>query len=160
MWRRARNTLRQYRAGVEKLGAELWEVWQLKKTQADLTWHQRMLLRATPRDALRVLPIVVNPVPPPFGLLIPLLAAAFPQRLLTRQFWTDEQLLKFIAEDFDRRWRGPLDSLGDALQESVPDTATWPETMARELFHEANIFDLQALRMRNSHHLRALAQAW
>eukprot|EP00968_Pinguiococcus_pyrenoidosus_P004888 scaffold317_cov260-Pinguiococcus_pyrenoidosus.AAC.21 len=45
-----------------------------------------------PIDFVRMLPIACNPIPPPFGLAIPLIACLFPRVLLTHQFYSEDEV--------------------------------------------------------------------
>jgi len=58
-----------------------------------LAWHQARLLKEMPAMLLRMLPLVVNPLPPPFGLVLLALANTMPRTFLTRHYYSDVQMV-------------------------------------------------------------------
>lgn len=111
-----RKLLDQYFVGLKGLFRDAGRAWRLWRGTMDAVeassmseWQQRTLLRRAPADVLRMLPIAFNPIPPPFGLMVPALACMFPRTLLTHQFWSEEQAAEFasmsFAEKFGRRSR-------------------------------------------------------
>ena len=64
-----------------------------------LSWHERRVKSKTIPHSLRMLPILANPLPPPFGLVLVGIASLVPRTLLTPEFWTDNQALTFATED-------------------------------------------------------------
>ena len=64
-----------------------------------------------------MLPLLANPLPPPFGLVLVGIASLVPRTLLTPEFWTDNQALTFATEDgadVKRRHAKLLDALAAA----------------------------------------------
>ena len=66
-----------------------------------LTWRERKVQSDAPKHALRMLPLLANPLPPPFGLVLIGVAATMPRTLLTPQFWTEGQCYAFARQDSD-----------------------------------------------------------
>lgn len=105
----ASDSFSNYKSGVKLLGSEVQEWWRLRRNpEAAATWREHKLKKRVPRDVLRMLPIVANPLPPPFGLSVPLIASVFPRKFLTRQFWTQDQQIEFHECDHRSRWAKPL----------------------------------------------------
>ena len=69
-----------------------------------------------------MLPLLANPLPPPFGLVLVGVAACVPRTLLTPQFWTDAQCLQFAREDFDDARRRHAKLLAELSQAAGPVT--------------------------------------
>ena len=46
-----------------------------------------------------MLPLLANPLPPPFGLVLIGVASKMPRTLLTPQFWTEGQAMRFARAD-------------------------------------------------------------
>eukprot|EP00968_Pinguiococcus_pyrenoidosus_P025798 scaffold7028_cov243-Pinguiococcus_pyrenoidosus.AAC.7 len=69
--------------------------------------------RRVPMDFLRMFPIICNPIPPPFGLAVPLLACVFPRALLTHQFHTQHEVRTRLLprEKSFRFWSMPVEKL-------------------------------------------------
>merc|ERR1719352_258897 len=86
---------------------------------ASLTWSETTMLRRAPRDFMRMAPVVLNPVPPPFGLSVAMLACLFPRYALTHQFWSEGQAAKFSTRDFARNWEWRRAALRSALATSL-----------------------------------------
>jgi len=96
------GVFRAYFAGAKRLWADVAEWQRLKKKRArreELTWREARVARTAPRHLLRMFPILVNPLPPPFGFVLIAVAAAAPRVLLTPEFWTRRQLERFATAD-------------------------------------------------------------
>ena len=66
-----RTTLNVYFAGATQLWLETRRVIEMStRPTKSLSRRDRLLRKQVPRQLLRVIPIVLNPVPPPFGWLI------------------------------------------------------------------------------------------
>ena len=65
--------------------------------------RDRLLRKQVPRQLLRVIPIVLNPLPPPLGWLVIIYAYRNPRTMLTPQFWSPELKTRFIYEDADTK---------------------------------------------------------
>lgn len=55
--------------------------------------RQARLLKEMPAMLLRMLPLVANPLPPPFGLVLLALANTLPRTFLTRHYYSDAQMV-------------------------------------------------------------------
>jgi len=93
--------VKAYVRGGKDLWAEvkLWRSVRKERGRA-LTWREMRAKARAPTHALRMLPLLANPLPPPFGLVLVGIAARVPRTLLTPQFWTDGQCRRFASEDF------------------------------------------------------------
>ena len=78
---------------------KLWRKLRQTNETGTLTWHERRVRRQTPKNALRMLPLLANPLPPPFGLVLIGVASKMPRTLLTPQFWTEGQAMRFARAD-------------------------------------------------------------
>jgi len=135
MPRRARGMLDRYFIGLKKLFrdfSDAFMLWRSQRklkqaqrrgpvrleanTEAMLTWKERTLLRRMPIDFVRMLPIACNPIPPPFGLAIPLIACLFPRVLLTHQFYSEDEAACYAWDEHLRRHRVKRDVLIHLLQ--------------------------------------------
>jgi len=96
------GTLRAYFAGAKRLWSDVGEWRRLRKEIRPLTWREQRLIEKTPINLARMLPILVNPLPPPFGLVLIGLASAAPRLLLTPEFWTLRQWEKFAKKDSEK----------------------------------------------------------
>ena len=91
--------------------------------------------------SLRMLPILANPLPPPFGLVLVGIASLVPRTLLTPEFWTDNQALTLTEDgaDVKRRHAKLLDALAAAaggdgktgVMEVLMLSVTWEARSAR-----------------------------
>ena len=52
-----------------------------------------------------MLPLVLNPLPPPFGFILIIVSSVLPKQLWTPQFWSDEQAEKFTIADTRKAYR-------------------------------------------------------
>lgn len=80
---------------------KLWRSLRSRAEPEKLTWRERKVKSEAPKHALRMLPLLANPLPPPFGLVLIGVAATMPRTLLTPQFWTDGQCVAFARQDSD-----------------------------------------------------------
>jgi len=95
------GVFRAYFAGAKRLWCEVGEWRRLRverKTRA-LTWREERIIHETPLHLARMFPLLVNPLPPPFGFFLIAVASALPRVLLTPQFWTQSQWTKFSTAD-------------------------------------------------------------
>mmetsp|Transcript_19105 Transcript_19105/g.24785 ORF Transcript_19105/g.24785 Transcript_19105/m.24785 type:complete len:397 (+) Transcript_19105:99-1289(+) len=110
----------QFRDGVSKLCIDVRIAWRHRKLsrlerrrrlgRKDLLVCQRAL-----GDLLRVLPIMINPLPPPFGLSLIAIAYRWPRFMLPPQFHTIEQKQKFAQLDAARQTWAALELCQSSL---------------------------------------------
>jgi len=111
MPQKVKDMLDRYFMGLKKLLRDFGEAFQLwrrvrelkRHGQVSLTWREKTLLRRMPVDMMRMLPIAFNPIPPPFGLSIPLMACLFPRLLLTHQFHSAEEAAVYAWQSHSSR---------------------------------------------------------
>ena len=89
----SRQVLKRFFRGAKQLTSDGWEYWRLRKAEPEsLSRRQTLIMQQTPRHLLRMLPIVANPLPPPFGFVLIFIANAAPKYLLTPEFWSEDQV--------------------------------------------------------------------
>ena len=99
-----RASIKAYFRGAKELWGDV-KTWRRLRREAKngtnmiLSWHERRVKSKTIPHSLRMLPILANPLPPPFGLVLVGIASLVPRTLLTPEFWTDGQALTFATED-------------------------------------------------------------
>ena len=117
-----RASIKAYFRGAKELWGDV-KTWRRLRREAkngtsmNLSWHERRVKSKTIPHSLRMLPILANPLPPPFGLVLVGIASLVPRTLLTPEFWTDNQALTFATEDgadVKRRHAKLLDALATA----------------------------------------------
>ena len=117
-----RASIKAYFRGAKELWGDV-KTWRRLRREAKngttsiLSWHERRVKSKTIPHSLRMLPILANPLPPPFGLVLVGIASLVPRTLLTPEFWTDGQALTFATEDgadVKRRHAKLLDALATA----------------------------------------------
>ena len=117
-----RASIKAYFRGAKELWGDV-KTWRRLRREAKngtnviLSWHERRVKSKTIPHSLRMLPILANPLPPPFGLVLVGIASLVPRTLLTPEFWTDNQALTFATEDgadVKRRHAKLLDALATA----------------------------------------------
>ena len=117
-----RASIKAYFRGAKELWGDV-KTWRRLRREAKngtnmiLSWHERRGKSKTIPHSLRMLPILANPLPPPFGLVLVGIASLVPRTLLTPEFWTDNQALTFATEDgadVKRRHAKLLDALAAA----------------------------------------------
>ena len=117
-----RASIKAYFRGAKELWGDV-KTWRRLRREAkngtitSLSWHERRVKSKTIPHSLRMLPILANPLPPPFGLVLVGIASLVPRTLLTPEFWTDGQALTFATEDgadVKRRHAKLLDALATA----------------------------------------------
>ena len=129
LWAPCRALYAQFAAGAKELWADARVAWRHKHLDAAgraraLSWRDAKAAREAPGDFLRMLPLLVNPLPPPLGLVLIAVAYRFPKRLLAAQFHSGAQAEAFAAADRDAQ-RSAADALrrshalADALEEAA-----------------------------------------
>ncbi len=97
-----RDAIKAYFKGAKQLWADV-KLWRALRQRHQplhrLTWREHKVQANAPKHALRMLPLLANPLPPPFGLVLIGVAATMPRTLLTPQFWTDGQCYAFARKD-------------------------------------------------------------
>ena len=93
------GVLRAYFAGAKRLWGDVGEWRKLRKEKRALTWREQRVVHDAPRHLARMFPILVNPLPPPLGFVLIAVASLWPRALLTPEFWTLQQWLKFSTQD-------------------------------------------------------------
>ncbi len=97
-----RASIKAYFRGAKELWGDV-KTWRRLRREAkngtitSLSWHERRVKSKTIPHSLRMLPILANPLPPPFGLVLVGIASLVPRTLLTPEFWTDNQALTFTS---------------------------------------------------------------
>lgn len=111
--------LRAYFAGAKRLWGEVGVYRRVRRCNShELSWRERRIAAEVPVQVARMLPLLVNPLPPPFGLVLIAVASAAPRYLLTRQFWTLDQCRRFSDCD-SRRTRKRLQLVLEACSETL-----------------------------------------
>lgn len=120
--------LRTYFTGARRLWDEVAVYRKVRGLErSSLSWRERQIRRELPGHMARMMPLLVNPLPPPFGLVLIAVASAAPRYLLTRQFWTYEQCQRFASADGTkarRRYAAVLECCSGLLRTSETPLAT------------------------------------
>ncbi|KAJ8600247.1 hypothetical protein CTAYLR_001995 [Chrysophaeum taylorii] len=151
--------LRAYFAGAQRLWSEvaMWRQLRVARKSRSLTWREQLVMNQLPTHLGRMLPILVNPLPPPFGFILIGLASAVPRYLLTPQFWTFAQLERFSAADarnLRKMFSALLRSCSTRLYVSSDALTTTPLVALVDLFDGP-----LALESLDRTHLKRLARA-
>lgn len=148
--------LRAYFAGAKRLWAEVAIYRRMRKRDAaELSWREMQIRSGLPGHVTRMLPLLVNPLPPPFGLILIAVASAAPRYLLTKQFWTLDQCRRFAQDDslkLRRKYADVLASCSEALFEGARSIAlanpATPLSALVDLFQNAPL-SLESLKRRH-----------
>jgi hypothetical protein len=88
-----KDLLKRLMQGSKLIFRDVLEWRRLKDAEeSTLPYEQARRLKETPSLALRIAPLVVNPLPPPFGLVLLCFANTMPRTLLTHHFYSDWQV--------------------------------------------------------------------
>lgn len=103
-WTSTRTMLRQYREGASQLLRDARQAWKhrsLSRTDRCRLLRRReaMAVRNALYDLARVVPILINPLPPPLGLAFIAVAYRYPRVMLSPQFHSAEQTEVFARLD-------------------------------------------------------------
>lgn len=127
----AKQTLGQYFKGAQQLWSDVGRAWALRNVlPADLSRKDALIKRDAPRDLWKVLPLVLNPLPPPLGWALILFAYQNPRTMLSPQFWSEQdKAVYFEADEHTKRERyqrlvEACSSQGGVLQELAHVIAT------------------------------------
>lgn len=94
------DTLQQYFRGAKQLWSDVGRAWAIRNLPAErMSRRDALLRRDAPRHLWKVLPIVVNPLPPPLSWMLFLYAYAHPRTMLSPQFWSDQDKVRYFATD-------------------------------------------------------------
>eukprot|EP01039_Chlorochromonas_danica_P010273 gene10273-11369_t len=102
---RIHTSLRVVPRGVRQLFRDtIKTVKLLQSTEVeDRTRDQEELIRTTLSSLKKVGGFIVLQAPPLIGLLPIAVAMAYPRQVLTHHFWTEEQKIEFLENEFDER---------------------------------------------------------
>jgi len=96
----AKEVVKRLMHGSTLIFRDVMEWRRLKDTDDEtLPYETARRLKETPVLALRIAPLLVNPLPPPFGIVLLCIANTMPRTLLTHHFYSDAQCESFAAMD-------------------------------------------------------------
>ena len=122
---RIQSIVSPFKSGISTLYQDGKTVYSLKKelrssvTPRPFTRRESLLLRQTPRDFIKAVPLVLFFGLPLIGSLSPLLGFQFPKQTLPPPFWKEEQIGTFLQEIVEEHHEG-LSKLKD-LETSTED---------------------------------------
>ncbi|KAJ1444424.1 hypothetical protein M885DRAFT_592822 [Pelagophyceae sp. CCMP2097] len=98
------GVIRAFFGGAKRLWADMasWRRLRVEGRVRRLDWREERIVRESHWHLLRMLPLLVNPLPPPFGLVLIAAASTAPRWLLTPEFWTIAQCEQFARLEAGR----------------------------------------------------------
>lgn len=100
----SKTLIRQYREGLSQLYHDVRVAWRYRRMNRNdrkrlLRRREAMVARNAFGELGKMIPILINPLPPPCGLVLIAFAYQFPRLLLSPQFHSTEQTATFARID-------------------------------------------------------------